>query len=159
MSRFWGDDDGDLPAVFFEVDLHRRLTSGRGQRILRDVLDGLIAMPQWRLIEGWIARSPAEDGAVGEVCAVGAYAAWQRVKTGESWAGAIDVLAGRWRGEQDDAGRTVALGRQSGLAKAVAIELAWLNDEQFSDMSPEDRWHAMFGWVWRQIIPAPDPQP
>ncbi len=153
MSRFWDDGDGDLPAVFLEVDLRRRLTSGRGQRILRDVLDGLIAMPEWRLIEGWIARSPEEETGVGEVCAVGAYAAWQRVKRGESWIEAIDVLTERWGGEQDDAWNTEMLGRQAGLAKAVAIELAWLNDEQLSGLSPEDRWHAVVGWVWQQIIP------
>jgi hypothetical protein len=155
MSRFgWDDGDGDLPAVFLKVDLHRRLTSGRGQRILRDVLDGLVMMPQWRLVDGWIARPAEEEDALGDVCAVGAYAAWQRVKAGESWAEAIDVLAERWGGEQDDAWATELLGRKAGLAKAVAIELSWLNDEQFSDMTPEDRWHAMVGWVWQQIILA-----
>lgn len=154
MSRFWDDGDGDLPSVFHDIDLHRRLTSGRGQRILRDILDGLILMPEWRLVDGWIAQAPDEDAPYGAVCVVGAYAAYQRVKAGESWTEAVDVLAERWGGEQDDAWVTQQLGRSVGLAKAVAIELAWLNDEMFSNLSPEERWHEMVGWIWGQIIPA-----
>jgi len=154
MTRFWDDGDGDLPSVFHDIDLRRRLTSGRGQRILRDILDGLILMPQWRLIDGWIVRRPEDEVGVGEMCVVGAYAAYQRVKAGESWADATDALAERWDGEQDDAWNTQVLGRSVGLAKAVAIELAWLNDEMFSNLSPEERWHEMVGWVWEQIIPS-----
>ena len=111
-------------------------------------------MPEWRLIDGWIARSPEDDSGIGEVCAVGAYAAWQRVKAGETWADAIEVLTERWGGEQDDAWGTEQIGRSVGLAKSVAIELAWLNDEQFANLSPEDRWNEIVGWVWKQIIPV-----
>ena len=162
MSRYCNDGESDMPAVFWHIDLQRALTSGRGQRILRDILDGLIAMPEWRLVYGEVIERAGwdddEDEPIpGTACAVGAYAAWQLVKAGRTWEEAIRALAADgWIGEHDE-WDTEHLGRSAGLARTVAWTLGWLNDEKFGDLTPEERWHAVFGWVWQQVRVAPMP--
>jgi hypothetical protein len=157
VSRFGDDGDGDLPAVFWQIDLHRALTSGRGQRILRDIKAGLLAMPERRLVESHIVQEGAwrddDSREIEGVCAVGAYAAWLKVQAGATWANAFADLADRWGGEQDAHWNTVQLGRSLGLARTVAYELAYVNDEYFGGMAPEDRWHAVLDWVRAQLLP------
>lgn len=151
MSRFWGDEDsGDYPSHWWEIDLARALTSGRGQRMLRDIEASLRAMPERKLIDSYIVRYD-EAVRVGEVCAIGAYAAYQQVKAGATWADAFAALNERWGGEQDDHWNTRVLGRSVGLARTVAVELAFQNDEHFSYMKPRQRWRAVLRWVRSQI--------
>ncbi len=155
MSRFSGDEgEGDLPAIFWEIDLQRALTSGRGQRILRDFEAALRSMPVRRLEADDQIVHWDEDVQEGAACAVGAYAAYQRVKAGETWPEAFEALAERWGGESDY-WEPERLGRSVGLARTVAGHLAWLNDEQFGDLKPRQRWRAMLGWVRETIKPEP----
>jgi hypothetical protein len=142
VSRFWDDgDDGDYPQHWWQIDLNRALTSGRGKRLLQEVEDALLAMPKRELIEGWIVRAWRDDDDAieeGQVCAVGAFAAYRKVREGKTWTEALDELDERWGGEQDDEWNTQALGRSLGLARTVAWYLAWINDGFEGD--PKGRW-------------------
>lgn len=152
MSRY-DYESGDYPAHWWQIDLERALTSGRGQRLLREVLAALIAMPRWELIEAEIVEVTTDDDdqvVDGAVCAVGAYAAYCIRQGGWTWTEALSQLAeDGWRG--GDSYDTQRLGQKYGLARTVAYELGWLNDEAYARLSPSERWHAVFGWVWGQI--------
>lgn len=156
MSRF-GDEDGEYPAHWWQIDLQRALTSKRGQRILRDIEAALLAMPEHKLVEGYIVRYD-EDEHTGEVCAVGAYAAWQKVKQGSTWEDAFAELAEKWSGEQEDEWTTRQLGKQIGLARTVAVELSFTNDERaYWKGTDEERWQTVLDWVRKQIKPEAVP--
>lgn len=161
MSRF--DDScepGDMPAVFWEIDLRRALTSGRGQRILRDVEAALLAMPKHELLYGEIVEAGCWDDhddvriPTGAVCAIGAYAVHRGIQDGKSREQALADLAERWSGDRDQ-WETEILGRSLGLARTVATQLAWLNDEAYGSLTPPERHAAVLAWVRDQIKPEP----
>jgi hypothetical protein len=68
----------------------------------------------------------------------------------------------KWVDDNDDynAEITIQVGREAGLAKVLAIQLAWLNDEKFHDrISDEARWEGVYRWVcskihWNLPVPA-----
>lgn len=153
MSRFWdGDGDNERPPHWWEIDLQRALTSGRGQRFLKEIEAALLAMPKHELAEGYIVEPmDFDEGIIGNVCAVGAYAAYRQVQQGKTWNQAFSDLAEKWGGEQDDHWNTQQLGRSLGLTRTVAYELAWQNDEQFGDLPPDERWREMLRWVRSKI--------
>lgn len=152
MSRF-SDEGSDYPAHWWSIDLERALTSGRGKRILADIEQALLALPEHRLIDGSIVRYDEDEGH-GDVCAVGAYAAWQQVKVGKTWAEAMEALAERWSGESDE-WETQALGMKVGMARTVAWQLAFENDGGYWEYQPtriepfqdERRWWRVLNWV------------
>lgn len=153
MSRFFDDGDGDYPAHWWQIDLERALTSGRGQRFLREIETALLAMPEQKLIEGALVNYD-EDEQIGAVCAVGAFAAYRAMQEGQTWPQALAVIAEKWgNGEQDDHWNTQALGRSLGLARTVAYELAFRNDEQ-AWVSDEERWKGVLTWVRSKIKPV-----
>lgn len=51
--------------------------------------------------------------------------------------------------EKEYISETVEAGRGAGLKYTVAWHLAYLNDEQFEEMSPEERYEATLAWVQR----------
>lgn len=156
MSRYGGYDDGEsYPDHWWQTDLHRALTSGRGQRILREIETALRALPERKLAGGAIVEMGMwdDDGAeraVDSVCAVGAYAAWREVMNGSTWDDAFRELAEDYPFEPDE-WDTQRLGQRYGLARTVAWHLGWLNDEMFGHMKPRQRWRAMLGWARAQI--------
>lgn len=150
MSRYgWDGDDGDYPSHWWEIDLARALTSGRGQRILREIEHALRSMPERRLLADAIVEWD-DEGQAGAVCAVGAYAAFKQVQAGKTWPEAFAVLAERYGGDADE-WETQQLGRSVGLARTVAWHLGWLNDEMYGDLKPRQRWRAILKWTRSQI--------
>lgn len=155
MSRYCNDSDSEYPSHWWQTDLERALTSGRGQRILREIETALRAMPERRLISDAIVEWD-EDEQAGAVCAVGAYAAFKQVQAGKSWADSFAMLAERHSGDADE-WQTEWLGRSVGLARTVAWYLGWLNDERFGHLKPRQRWRAMLRWVRSEIKPVAVP--
>jgi hypothetical protein len=149
-----------MPAVFWQIDLQRALTSGRGQRILLEIEAALLVMPEHRLIADQIAHvvdwnedgDPLETPRVIGVCAVGAYAAHKRVAEGKTWTQAVADLSEEYPYEVD-CYETQELGQSLGLARTVAWELARINDETFGHLAPEDRYAAVLAWVRERIKP------
>lgn len=148
MSRFSVDGaepEGPNTLGLWESAFARAVRGPRGQRLLRELEAALLAMPDRRLAEGAIARD-------GMVCAVGAYVAMRRVNEGASWGQAIAALeAERGDGEDDDDLAAMWLGESLGMARTIAWELAFANDESYGGMMPEARHAAILRWVRRHI--------
>jgi hypothetical protein len=129
MSRIGYSDECD------NIELYRHsvecaLKGKRGQAFLRRLRDSLDAMPSKRLITNAI-----RDGS-GEVCALGAVDS--SAPNTEDYYDSADVLA-----------------KHFGIARSMAAEIVYMNDEWFSWRSktetPEQRWERMRAWVEEQI--------
>jgi hypothetical protein len=103
----------------------------RGQSFLREMADALDAMPVRELIAGEVVRD------VGHVCAIGAVAVARKIDVAE-----LDIHDGD------------AVGNAFGIARALALEIAYENDEHAADRleTPEERWRRMRAWVDAQIV-------
>ena len=87
------------------------------------------------------------------VCAVGAYAWWKKVKAGmdpEAAFADLPVLPDNDAGEWE----TASAGEAAGLAGILAYELAYMNDERYGGMSPEQRYDAFMKWLDSQLVEA-----
>lgn len=107
----------------------------RGQRLLRDMLAALDAMPEKRLVAHELACA---DG----VCALGAL--------------------GRQRGMNLvglDPNDSASVAAAFDIAEPLAQEIVYMNDEfaGWSRETPEMRWTRMRAWVASQITTEPQP--
>jgi hypothetical protein len=126
---------GDCENVgLWRAAVDRAIRGKRGQAFLRELLSALDALPSKRLIDDDLVR---EDG---EVCAIGAVAVARKLDTSK-----LDAEDG------DEVGKAF------GIARALACELAYENDERqpgwLTIETPEERWTRMRAWVAEQIIP------
>ena len=128
------DDDGSLAMWRGQVASATR--GKRGQKMFRDLLAALDAMPEKALIAG-------ELEADGEVCALGALARYRGVD--------MDKI---------DASEPDEVAHAFDIAHQLAAEVAYMNDEHFDyhwtgnervDFTPEERWAGMRAWVVKQI--------
>ena len=135
MSRSGYSDDLDQGALnIYRANVDRALAGKRGQKFLREMLVALDAMPVKELVAGEIVRDDAH------VCAIGAVALARKVDVS-----ALDVY------DQEEVGKTF------GVARAMAAEIAYENDDDFGSRSgetPAARWTRMRAWVAGQITPA-----
>ena len=130
MSRHgYTDDFHDEPLVFgrWRGCVASAIRGRRGQKLLRDLRDALDAMLEKRLIQ-------QELESEGEVCALGA--------------------VGRARGiemigiDPEDSERVAAT---FDIAEPLAREIMYENDEDYGDLTPEQRWRHMRAWVESKI--------
>lgn len=130
MSRSGYSDDLDPRELnVWRGAVTSAIRGARGQAFLREMLAALDAMREKRLISGAL-----EDG--GEVCAIG--------------------CVGRQRGLDQsgiDAYEPHAIAQSFGIARALAAEIEFLNDDDFTwqPETPEQRWGRMRAWVASQI--------
>ncbi|WP_057921112.1 hypothetical protein [Lysobacter capsici] len=131
MSRSgYSDDMEDLWAF---IRYRGAVTSGirgaRGQRLLRQLLEALDAMPDKRLSAGDLEK----DGCH---CALGVIGA----------ARGLDMSS-------IDPHRSAQVSRAFDIAEAVAREIVFENDENGHwDETPEGRWVRMRTWVQSQLL-------
>jgi hypothetical protein len=175
MSRFDLDDGEGLPWELWEQIVSRALGGRRGQEALSALEEALVALPEPRLIDGHLAA----DGAVCAVGAYVAYRRAQEV--GVDIASVVDAMAvgvrcscghardqhrekclgPGWQGkpcwcdeykpEESDIYDTTDAGQNAGLSHVIAWHLAYLNDEQFGGLSPEDRYDRVLTWTRRAL--------
>ena len=167
MSRF---GDGECECQFgcqnscrrfelWQANVCRAINGRRGQQFFRDSIQALESLPSKRLIAGAIC-------AEGEVCAIGAYAAFKAVqqRTSTSMAEAIYKLETIYPGWRDENGyvhpgefgddsknygedqETADLGAHYGMARVLAWQVAEYNDEWW-DGSPEQRYEQALAWA------------
>lgn len=126
------DDIGSLNLYRATVD--RALGGRRGQAFLSEMADALDAMPVKELIAGDLVR---EDGAC---CAIGSVAIARKADISQ-----LD------EGEPDDVAAAF------GIARSMACEIAFVNDDDFGFKSetPGERWTRVRAWVAKQIKTMP----
>lgn len=128
MSRSGYTDDFDEYGylVLYRSTVERALRGKRGQAFLRELAAAMDAMTDKALIAGELVRSA--DGAC---CAIGAVCK----------ARGMDVS----RLDYDDPDR---VGHAIGVARSMAAEIAYMNDEYHRGTeTPAERWARMRKWV------------
>lgn len=154
-------DDADSPEEAresYDNRLREAITSEQGQRCLRELEAALLAMPNKRLIRGWLATPN------GECCAIGLYcAAKDAAEKGIGITQAVTEMAlagwNKWCQEALDEGDscpdgetyTMDEGTSAGLPWELAWELGWNNDEGHH-VNPEERYRWTLAWVQKRII-------
>lgn len=140
MSRYDGDnyESDESQMALFRANVDRASRGKRGQAFFLEFEQILLAMPNKRLASGVIADES------GEVCAIGAYA---RAKNPETLTNYIDKGY-----ESFSLWDTATLGAKCGMAKCLAWEVAYVNDETFEKCTPEERHAKMLAWVRTQIV-------
>ena len=131
MSRSGYTDDWDDMGRYnlYRANVDRAITGKRGQAFLREMAAALDAMPVKELVAGEIVRDSDH------VCAIGSVAL----------ARGMDVS----KIEADDPD---AVGVAFGIARALACEIAYENDEAYGDdETPAERWLRMREWVTEQL--------
>lgn len=168
MSRFENDEyDGeDFPnqAALWQANAERALKGKRGRQALRDLRDALLALPEPRLIAGALCTvNPAKrvGGRTGQdwfiadidqmggegVCAGGALLWHLKVKGGMDPIAAFDSLPTLEDSNHSGWESAELIAHEAGLAKPLAVEIAFRNDETYLRMTPEDRWTAFLAWI------------
>lgn len=124
MSRSGYSEDGDNPGLWRGA-VERAITGRRGQAFLREMAAALDAMPVKELITEAVVKDSEH------VCAIGAVALARKIDIS-----GLDI---------DDGD---AVGRVFGIARALACEIAFENDEQWAPHeTPASRWLRMRQWV------------
>lgn len=127
MSRFSEGECESNYAYLWPARVQQVIDGKRGQRILRELIDALLALPERRLIAGAIAKH-------GEVCAVGALAKKRGVELTTERDVIIDGKWGKhvfdeWEGGDQE---TAELGASLGMTWTLAWEIGYKNDVEFS---------------------------
>jgi len=131
MSRSGYTDDCDNVCLW-RAAVDSALRGRRGQAFLREMLTALDALPAKRLIQGELVCE-------GECCALGAVA----LKRGTD----ISNL---------DTEDPWELGETFGIARAMAAEVMYMNDERNYRKTPEERFEAMRRWIAESIAVQPE---
>ena len=109
--------------------VERAIAGKRGQAFLREMAAALDVMPVKELIAGEVVRD------TNHVCAIGAVAIARKMDVSQ-----LDI----------DDGESV--GAAFGVARALACEIAYENDEGgLGAETPAERWHRLRAWVTRAI--------
>ncbi|HEU4544297.1 MAG TPA: hypothetical protein VFR23_24415 [Jiangellaceae bacterium] len=123
----WDDQESQWASIRWAGQVRSAIRGKRGQAFLVALVEALDSLPEKRLI----AESLQDEG---EVCALGAL--------------------GRHRGIDMrglDPEDSVAIGETFGIARQLACEVMYQNDE--NSLSPEERWRFVRAWALRQINP------
>jgi hypothetical protein len=178
MSRYY--DDGDYDESFpnqgelWAANAHRALKGKRGRKVLAELREALLALPEKRLIASAMCtvapdkrRSEIANDAYGYgrqefddvvseqgegVCAVGAFLWWRKVKAGADPAAAFDDLPMIFGDEDDGITQTANTAkREANVVFSLAWELAYRNDETYSAKTPEQRHEAFLSWIDEEL--------
>ena len=129
MGRSGYSDDCDNVAMW-RGTVASSIRGRRGQVFLRELLTALDAMTEKRLI-------PDELELSGEVCAIGALGRQRGVDMSKMDPNDGDQVAAAFD-----------------IARHLALEVVYMNDEVGRWQTPEQRWQRMRGWVAAQIKQA-----
>lgn len=155
MSRHgWTESDGeDQWAEIRQAGAMKSALRGkRGQKLLRDLVAALDAMPVKELV-------PDSFSCDGGVCALGAVAQYRGVEVPrtveviEDEFGTIPIFefeGDRFEEDEYDLGEIAA--GQLDISSTLAREVMWQNDECYD--TPAQRWAGMRRWAERRLKPC-----
>ncbi len=146
MSRSgYSNDLTSWELNLYRANVHRAIKGKAGQAFLAELLEGLDAMPEKRLIRDDLELTP--EGVARGREAHTWYAPENELEFGVC---AIGVV-GKARGlalEDLDAGNADAIGKMFGIARCMAAEIECLNDELSRPCeTPEERFGRVRKWV------------
>jgi hypothetical protein len=126
MSRSGYIDDYDDPLVIgrWRGMVSSAIRGKRGQKFLQDLVAALDEMQNKRLVANQLITFD------GNVCALGALGI----------ARSVDLS----RLDPED---SEAMAKTFGIAECLAQETVYMNDEQYSHLTPEQRWMAVRSWA------------
>jgi len=133
MSRHGYNEDCDSTWQYirWRGAVDRAIHGKRGQAFLLEMFRTLEAMPVKRLIRN---SFESKDG---EVCALGAVAKARGLDLSK-----VDDVDGD------------SLGAMFGIARAMACEIMFMNDDGFWHVTPELRWQRMCVWIIKHLDPV-----
>lgn len=124
MSRSGYSDDCEGNGIeLYRQAVHRAIHGKRGQKLLLELAAAMDAMPEKKLITEELVTA---DGAC---CTLGV------------------ICKARGITELPDAYDAESVGMRLGIARSMAAEIAYENDEFFRHETPEQRWTRMRAWV------------
>ncbi len=143
MSRSGYSDEfsGEGNEIFlYRAAVDRAIGGKRGQKMFREMLAALDAMPEKRLISSALVNP---DG----VCALGCLGQARGIDMR-----GLEVPVGDDEYANADDWRPLA--GAFDIAVSLAREVAFMNDESWfmGDLTPEARWTRMRAWVANQIV-------
>lgn len=169
MSRVDEGDEEEFPNAwaFWERRTRQVLAGKRGKKLLAELREALLALPEKRLVSGALStagKTDFEHDRWGEqkalleregegVCAVGAFIWYQRVKAGQDPREAMTSLP-LLPDYNGDGFETVNAGMSAGLGITLAWDLMARNDETFKSVTPEERYVAYLAWLDEQLAAA-----
>jgi hypothetical protein len=132
MSRSGYSDDCEHLELYRQA-VERAIHGKRGQEFLRELIAALDALPEKILIQGELVDDKGRCCAIGAVC--------------------------KARGlnfPQIDYEDPYSVARVIGVARSMAAEIAYMNDEWEScSETPADRWSRMRRWAVNNLNPTP----
>ena len=158
------DNESFLRACAFEANAKRALKGRKGQAVLKELEEALVALPEKRLISGTFAditvkQEPGKsiyERIEGEVCTMGCLLVHRKMtkhcrQRGQALLEAVNEVTC----DPDDGG-SEAIQQAAGalnLVYPLAYELAYQNDEMGDhEETPEKRYERILKWVRSQIL-------
>lgn len=136
MSRSGYSDDGDGNYLYlYRSVVDRAINGKRGQAFLQELAAAMDAMPEKRLIANELVTAD------GQVCAIGVVCKSRGIDVRD-----VDL---------EDADK---VGSLVGIARSMAAEIEYENDERCHNETPEERWTRMREWVSDNIAKT-QPEP
>ena len=168
-TRFNYDGGGDEEAIlrFGRWVCHRKnaLTGKPGIESLKELETSLLGLNPPRLISGSLC-----DGT--GVCAMGAWtyrhwvdvdgmtpkAAWKRLRSERKRAASQWDQGDSWEWpDENELDRTIDIGvSELGITRTLAEAIAAMNDEEWFNISPEERYRRILQWVRDRIAKVPE---
>ena len=137
MSRSGYSEDCETIQLY-RANVERSIQGKRGQALLRELKDALLALPEKKLCSEFFANTQT-----GEVCALGAVALHRKIKSGMSVVEAIKEIDAKYP-EGEDA-RSAA--KEFNIAECLAAEITFVNDEMWNYKDDESRYDGVLKWV------------
>lgn len=173
----YDDWDGDGDGLPWELTMraYQLMLRRSGRNVLAEVEAALLAMPEKRLMFGYLAKSPethpAQDGWLpvskqGETCVVGEAICAKRTARGESRMKVLRDLEDRITHYDahdleafDAIEATAKAAKEVGIPKLLARHLSEVNDAGTEDETPEERWARVLTRVREMRVQAETPLP
>jgi len=147
-----------MPLELFRANVDRAIKGKRGQKVLRELREALLALPEKKLVQNALCVAHLDDDdnwVPGGFCAVGALSRFRRLKAGEPLEKIVEAL--RQDPEEGDYEyETVAEGRRLGIVECLAFELAYVNDDGLDqwrkEITDEERYARYLAWLDEHIV-------
>lgn len=166
MSRIEEGDCDDtrsfLYSCAFTGNMKRALDGRKGQHVLQELEEALLALPEKALGHGVFAKPvlvAGQDGppvVTGEVCALGALAVHRKVKEGKPRAVAMMEANQEVTDDEDDGGQEMI--RQAAGALGICDPLAYAiveRNDEYGGETPQETYTKVLAWVQKKILRGP----